>query len=105
MNINSSGVGSTPRHPYLHIELGALSGALNTEGVTVSALKCFLAVEYRVRVTKNPQVKLTGELCRTFGITDRKAKRNGIQFWVERGRWDVNQAAGKNPVITALGGP
>ena len=95
--MNSSGVGSTPRHPYLHIELGALSGALNTEGVTASALKCFFALEYRVRVTKNPQVKLTGELCRTFGITDRKEKRNGIQFWVDRGNWDVIKRQVKTP--------
>ena len=87
------------RRPYLHLDLDSLGAALKAAGNNAAAIKCFLAVQHQITVTKCAQISLTNALCKKFGILDRKAKDRGLRFWEEAGIFTVVRKPGKNPLV------
>jgi hypothetical protein len=87
------------KRPYLHLDLNSLGAALKTAGNNAAAIKCFLAVQHKINVTKCTQIRLTTELCEKFGIFNRKAKERGLGFWEEAGIFNVVRKPGKNPLV------
>lgn len=92
------------RRHFLHLDLEELQAALAAAGDSGAAIKMWLAVRHRARLTKNNVVKVTTKLCRQFGITDRKAKTRGITKWQQLGHWEVTITNGKNPVVQLRAG-
>jgi hypothetical protein len=89
---------------FLHIDdLGSLTTAATLCGSGSAALKSWLAVTHRVRVSKKTTVALTTPLCRQFGILSRKAKESGLRHWEALGVFKVVRKNGKNPNVTMLG--
>lgn len=99
MSLSQRGKG---RH-FFYADLGEVQNALSAAGDSGAAIKMWLAVTYRARVTRSNRVKVTTDLCRKFGINDRKAKTRGIAKWVALGRWKVTSSNGKNPMVEILG--
>jgi hypothetical protein len=93
LSLNSKG------RQFFYANLGELQDALTVAGDSGAAIKIWLAVTYRARVTRSSVVKVTTALCRKFGINDRKAKTRGIARWSQLGHWKVTSANGKNPVV------
>ena len=87
------------RRHFLHLDLEELQAALAAAGDSGAAIKMWLAVRHRARLTKNNVVRVTTKLCRQFGITDRKAKQRGLAKWADSGAWHVVTENGKNPVV------
>ena len=94
----SNNSGTTRRH-FVHVDLEELQTALAAAGDSGAAIKMWLAVRYRARLTKNNMVKVTTKLCQQFGITNRKAKTRALAKWAESGEWEVTTTNGKNPVV------
>ena len=89
---------------FLHIDdLGSLTTAATLCGSGSAALKSWLAVTHRVRVSRKTTVALTTPLCRQFGILSRKAKESGLRHWEALGVFKVVRKNGKNPNVTMLG--
>jgi hypothetical protein len=89
---------------FLHIDdLGSLTTAATLCGSGSAALKSWLAVTHRVRVSRKTTVALTTPLCRQFGILSRKAKESGLRHWEALGVFKVVRKNGKNPKVTMLG--
>ncbi len=84
---------------FFYADLAELQSALAAAGDSGAAIKVWLAVTYKARVTRSAVVKVTTSLCRKFGIHDRKAKTRGIGKWAQLGMWKVSTANGKNPVV------
>ncbi len=84
---------------FFYADLTELQSALAVAGDSGAAIKVWLAVTYKARVTRSAVVKVTTSLCRKFGIHDRKAKTRGIGKWAQLGVWKVSTANGKNPVV------
>ena len=87
------------KRPYLHLDLDSLGAALKAARNNAAAIKCFLAVQHQMTVTKCAQISLTTALCEKFGILDRKAKERGLRFWEEAGIFTVVRKPGKNPLV------
>lgn len=87
------------KRPYLHLDLDSLGAALKAARNNAAAIKCFLAVQHQITVTKRAQISLTTALCEKFGILDRKAKERGLRFWEEAGIFTVIRKPGKNPLV------
>lgn len=98
MNNNTRPARSGKR-PYLHLDLDSLGAALKAARNNAAAIKCFLAVQHQITVTKRAQISLTTALCEKFGILDRKAKERGLRFWEEAGIFTVIRKPGKNPLV------
>ena len=89
---------------FLHIDdLGSLTTAATLCGSGSAALKSWLAVTHRVRVSRKTTIALTTPLCRQFGILSRKAKESGLRHWEALGVFKVVRKNGKNPNVTMLG--
>jgi hypothetical protein len=92
------------RRQFLHIDdLDSLTTAAILCGSGSAALKSWLAVTHRVRVSSKTTVALTSALCRQFGILSRKAKESGLRHWEALGVFKVVRKNGKNPNVTVLG--
>lgn len=90
---------SPARRRFVYVDLAELQAALAAAGDSGAAIKMWLAVRHKARLTKNNVVKVTTQLCRQFGIHDRKAKQRGIAKWADTGAWQVITQNGKNPVV------
>ena len=90
---------SPARRRFVYVDLGELQAALAAAGDSGAAIKMWLAVRHKARLTKNNVVNVTTQLCRQFGIHDRKAKQRGIAKWADTGAWQVITQNGKNPVV------
>ena len=90
------------KRPYLHLDLDSLGAALKAARNNAAAIKCFLAVQHQMTVTKCAQISLTTALCEKFGILDRKAKERGLRFWEEAGIFTVVRKPGKNPLVALV---
>jgi hypothetical protein len=90
------------RRRFLHVDLEELQSALTAAGNSGAAIKMWLAVRHKTRLTGKNVVKVTTDLCRQFGIRDRKAKARGITKWQQLGHWEVTITNGKNPVVQLL---
>jgi len=64
-----------------------------------AAIKCFLAVQHQMTVTKCAQISLTTALCEKFGILNRKAKERGLRYWEGAGIFNVVRKPRKNPLV------
>lgn len=84
---------------FFYADLNELQRILAAAGDSGAAIKMWLAVSYKARVTRSAVVKVTTSLCRKFGINDRKAKTRGIARWTDLGLWKSTKANGKNPVV------
>jgi len=102
MTLRNSNFESGSHGTYLHLDLEPLSAALSLAGSNAAAIKCYIAVCHRARVSKNVNVKFTTDLCQSFGLMDRKAKDRGLRFWEEVGLWTVVRLSGKNPVVQII---
>jgi hypothetical protein len=99
-NITKGGV----RRQFLHIDnLDSFTAAAVLGGSGSAALKCWLAVTHRARVTRKTTVKLTTSLCQQFGILNRKAKESGLRHWEALGVFQILRKSGKNPSVTVIG--
>lgn len=86
------------RRSFRHYDGEHHEAACHLAGDSGAALKVIEAVMHRARVTCSSSVKLTGDLCRQFGV-DRKAKRRGLTLWQALGVFNIEQHSGKNPNI------
>jgi hypothetical protein len=87
------------KRPYLHLDLDSLGAALEAARNNAAAIKCFLAVQHQITITKCAQISLTTALCEKFGILDRKAKESGLRYWEGAGIFKVVRKPGKNPLF------
>lgn len=69
---------------------------------SLSALKIWVLVEFQSRVNGGREVVLSTELCRKFGILNRKAKESGLRHWERAGIFRVQRPTGKNPRVTVV---
>ena len=87
---------------FFYADLNELECILAAAGDSGAAIKMWLAVSYKARVTRSAVVKVTTNLCRKFGINDRKAKTRGIAKWTHLGLWKAIKTNGKNPVVEII---
>jgi len=86
------------RPNFRHYDGEAHEAACHLAGDSGAALKVFMAVLHRARVTRSRKAALTGALCRQFAI-DRKAKPRGLTLWQALGVFIIEQHRGKNPIV------
>ena len=55
---------------------------------------------HRSRVSGCSSLKVTGALCKEFGIASRGSKRRALEFWRALGVWELNKDQGKNPEVS-----
>ncbi len=79
-----------PQAYFLYYDREAGQAACELVRDSGAALKLWLAVMHRSRLTGSDHVSLTGDLCRQFGIHDRKARRRALDFWTSAGFWIVD---------------
>lgn len=90
MHIAPRLVAAPAQEPFLYYPLEQAQGAFALVRDSGAALKLWLAVMYRSRLTGSDHVALTNDLCRRFGIHDRKARRRALQFWTSAGFWIID---------------
>lgn len=90
MHIASRSVPAPAQEPFLYYRLEEAQGAFALVRDSGATLKLWLAVMYRSRLTGSDHVTITGDLCRRFGIHDRKARRRALAFWTSAGFWIVD---------------
>jgi len=90
MHIASRSVAAAAQEPFVYYPLEQAQGALALVRDSGAALKLWLAVMYRSRLTGSDHVTLTSDLCSRFGIYDRKARRRALHFWTSAGFWIID---------------
>jgi len=90
MHIASRSVPAPARDPFLYSRLEEAEGAFALVRDSGATLKLWLAVMYRSRLTGSDHVTLTSDLCRRFGLPDRKARYRELRFWTSAGFWIVD---------------
>lgn len=91
---------------YTRVDSELLTAYLTLAGNSGSNVKVALAVlnQNNLQKGKGP-VKLTGYLCRKFGVADNKSKANGLDYWAALGLWAVAKEVGKNPAVQITAKP
>lgn len=85
---------------YLYLKPLSAVTAINTiAGNSAAVIKVWQAITHRSRLTKGGEIRLTTELCRMFGIEDRKVKDAGLKILERAGVCRVRRQNGKNPVV------
>lgn len=90
MHIAPRSVAAPAQEHFLYYPLEQAQGAFALVRDSGATLKLWLAVMYRSRLTGSDHVTLTNDLCRRFGIHDRKARRRALHFWTSAGFWIVD---------------
>lgn len=99
---------ASSKEHFLYYPLEEAQGAFALVRDSGAALKLWLAVMYRSRLTGSDHVTLTNDLCRRFGIHDRKARRRALQFWTSAGFWIIDPSPpppGKTTGVRILSKP
>jgi len=108
MYLSPRSASAQPRTHFLYYDLEAGQTACVLARDSGAVLKLWLAVTHRAKLTGSDSVTVSGDLCRQFGILDRKARRRALDFWTSTGFWVVDPSPpppGKTTGVRILSTP